>query len=321
MDCALLERLVEDIVAQCAAEADAGVVASYIPELAQADPRLIGIAIATPDGSMISAGAADALFSLQSISSVFTLTLGLGRIGDQLWARFGREPSGTAYNSIVQLEREHGLPRNPFINAGAIALADLNLSQHRPKEAIGEFVRFLGFLADDMPIFIDRNIAQSELAASDRNRALAHFMRAFGNLDHNVDEVLGTYAHYCATVLDCRQLALAGRFLMRGGLTPNGRVISERRARRILSLMLTCGMYDESGDFAFRAGIPAKSGVAGGILAIVPGVASIAVRSPGLNGYGNSKLGVRVLQLLTERTGWSIFGIGRKRVPYTSSGQ
>jgi len=320
MDCAELEKLAADVVAQCVADADAGVAASYIPELARADPRTIGIAIAMPDGSMVSAGAFDTPFSLQSISSVFALTLGLGRIGDQLWARFGREPSGTAYNSIVQLEREGGIPRNPFINAGAIALADLNLSPHQPKEAIGEFIRFLRFLADDMSIFVDQNIARSELAASGRNRALAYFMDAFGNLRHGVDEVLGTYVHYCAAMLDCCQLARAGRFLMCGGRMPNGRVVSERRARRILALMLTCGMYDESGDFAFRAGIPAKSGISGGILAIVPGVASIAVRSPGLNGYGNSTLGVRALQLLTEQTGWSIFG-SRGAAAQSSSGQ
>lgn len=303
-----LPGVVDAIVAHMAGEADRGKVASYIPELAGVDPGRFGIAIATADGRMIEGGDSGVGFSIQSISKVFALTMALGKVGDQLWQRVGREPSGTAFNSIVQLEAEAGIPRNPFINAGAIVVTDINLGGHRPRETIGQLLRFLRYLAGDDAISVDETVARSEAETGFRNMALANYMRSFGNLHHPVDLVLGTYFHQCAIEMSCRQLALAGRFLMLGGQHPEaGRVISERRARRIAALMLTCGHYDASGDFAFRVGMPGKSGVGGGILAIVPGVASICVWSPGLNESGNSKLGTVALERLSEATGWSVF--------------
>lgn len=303
-----LHDLVARITADMMGREDRGKPADYIPELAKVLPGHFGIAIATADGRMIAGGDAAMGFSIQSISKVFALTLALGKVGDQLWERVGREPSGNAFNSITQLEHEHGIPRNPFINAGAIVVADVNLGGHQPRVAIGEMLRFVHYLSGDDGIAINEGVAASETATGFRNMALANYMRAFGNVRHPVDLVLGSYFHQCAIEMSCRQLALAGRYLMLDGRHPNGgRVVSPRRARRINALMLTCGHYDASGDFAFRVGIPGKSGVGGGILAIVPGQASIAVWSPGLNENGNSMLGTQALEMLAEETGWSVF--------------
>lgn len=303
-----LSDLLTDIVATMTSAEDRGQVASYIPELAKVDAAQFGIAIATADGRVRTGGDADTGFSIQSISKVFALTLALGKVGDQLWDRVGREPSGNAFNSIVQLEQEQGIPRNPFINAGAIVVSDVNLGGHQPRVAIGEMLRFVRYLTGEDDIIINEDVATSETATGFRNMALANYMRAFGNVRHPVDLVLGSYFHQCAIEMSCRQLALAGRYLMLDGRHPDGgRVVSPSRARRINALMLTCGHYDASGDFAFRVGIPGKSGVGGGILAIVPGRASIAVWSPGLNASGNSQLGTQALEMLARRTGWSVF--------------
>ncbi len=303
-----LQQVLDGIAAEMAGRSDRGEVASYIPELGKIDPARFGIAVATADGELCSAGDAGEAFSIQSISKVFTLTLALGKVGDSLWRRVGREPSGNPFNSIVQLEREAGIPRNPFINAGAIVVADMLLSGHQPREAIGEIVRFVQFLADDDAIVVDREVAASEQATGFRNVALANYMKAFGNLDHAPELALGVYYHHCAIAMDCRQLARAGRFLASGGRAAGGHsVVSQERARRINALMLTCGHYDGSGDFAFRVGIPGKSGVGGGILGIVPGVASVAVWSPGLNANGNSRLGSLALERLTRAMNWSVF--------------
>ena len=304
-----LAEVLPELAAEMAAAADRGAVASYIPELGKIDPARFGIAVVLNDGTTITAGDAQEPFSIQSISKVFSLTLALGHVGDALWRRVGREPSGNPFNSIVQLEREDGIPRNPFINAGAIVVADILLEGHQPKEAIGEVLRFIQYVADDETIHIDRAVANSEKATGFRNVALANYMRSFGNLRHAPELTLGVYFHLCAIEMSCLQLARAGRFLAHGGRNPDTAhsVVSSERARRINALMLTCGHYDGSGDFAFRVGIPGKSGVGGGILGIVPGVASLAVWSPGLNENGNSKLGSRALELLARRMNWSIF--------------
>lgn len=302
-------RIVADIAAELSLETERGRVADYIVPLATVDPARFGMAVVMADGACHLAGDADTPFSIQSVSKVFTLTLALGRAGDRLWQRVGREPSGTAFNSIVQLESEHGVPRNPFINAGAIVVSDVILAGHRPREAIGEILRFVRGLAGDEAIYIDEAVARAEQATGYRNAALANYMRAFDNLENPVDLTLGVYFHHCAIAMSCRQLALAGRYLMARGVNPETgrRVVSPDRARRINALMLTCGHYDGSGEFAFRVGLPGKSGVGGGILAIAPGCASIAVWAPGLNERGNSKLGTVALERLAQRTGWSVF--------------
>lgn len=303
-----LQTIVDDIVAAMATQEDRGAVATYIPGLANVSPDRFGMAIVTANGEVVLGGDAEIPFSIQSVSKVFALTMALGKVGDQLWRRVGREPSGNAFNSIVQLEAEQGIPRNPFINAGAIVVADVNLAGHQPRETIGELIRFIRFLADDETIVVDEAIARSEAETGFRNIALANYMRAFGNIRHAVELVTGVYFHQCAIAMSCLQMARAGRFLMLDGMQPDaGRVVSARRARRINALMLTCGHYDASGDFAFRIGMPGKSGVGGGILAVVPGKASICVWSPGLNESGNSQLGTLALERLAEATGWSVF--------------
>jgi glutaminase len=300
--------IVQDIARELADMPDRGKVADYIQPLATVDPTRFGIAVVEADGRCHVAGDADSPFSIQSVSKVFALTLALGKVGDQLWDRVGREPSGTAFNSIVQLESERGIPRNPFINAGAIVVSDVNLGRNEPRESLGELLRFMRGLAGDETIFIDEHVARAEMATGFRNAALANYMRAFGNLTNSVERALGVYFHQCALAMSCRQLALAGRYLMMSGRSPSvGRIVSSERARRINALMMTCGHYDGSGEFAFRVGLPGKSGVGGGILAIAPGRASIAVWSPGLNDRGNSKLGAIALERLVQQTGWSVF--------------
>lgn len=305
-----LAAVVAEIHAELAPRFGEGKVADYIPQLARVDPRRFAIAVATVEGETHVAGDAEAPFSIQSVSKVFLLTLALGRFGESLWRDVGREPSGGAFNSIVQLEHEQGVPRNPFLNAGAILVTDRLMSGHTPREAIGEVLRFIHALADRADIAIDKAVARSEEATGDRNFALAHFMHGFGRLRHPVPHVLGVYFHACAIAMSCRDLARAGLFLAAGGRDPlaGTRVVNAARARRINAVMLTCGHYDGSGDFAYRVGLPGKSGVGGGILAIAPGRASIAVWSPGLNANGNSLLGSLALERLAQRTGWSVFG-------------
>jgi glutaminase len=305
-----MQKIVDDIAAQMASKIEKGTVASYIPQLACVNPDQFSISVALADGSVFNAGCAQTLFSIQSISKVFTLTLALGKLGERVWNRVGREPSGDPFNSIVQLEHEQGKPRNPFVNAGAIAIADAIIQGHQPKETLAEILQFMRFLADDESIAIDEKVAHSEELTGERNASLAHFMASFGHFQNPVDAVLGTYFHHCSIAMNTVQLATAGLFLANSGVNPatGFRVVSSKRARRINSLMLMCGHYDGSGEFAYRVGLPGKSGVGGGILAIAPGNASIAVWSPGLDTIGNSKLGTEALELLTQKTGWSVFG-------------
>lgn len=304
-----IAAIVAEIAEEMQGEAERGTVASYIPPLAGISPGKFGIAVVMADGTVHAAGDAEEPFSIQSISKVFALTLALGAVGDQLWRRVGREPSGSAFNSIVQLESEQGIPRNPFINAGAIVVCDVLLGRSEPREAIAQMVRFVRMLAGDDAgaIRIDEAVALAEQDTGFRNMALANYMRAFGNVRGPVERVLGVYFHFCALAMSCRELAMAGRFLMDGGKVGDHSVITANRARRINALMMSCGHYDNSGDFAFRVGLPGKSGVGGGILCVAPGIASIAVWSPGLNASGNSQLGTLALERLVQRTGWSVF--------------
>ncbi len=301
----ILARAINDVANRLRVDPDWGDVAAYIPELALVEPHQLAIAVVTADGTTYAAGDADTPFSVQSITKVFTLAIALGRVGDQLWGRVGREPSGRAFNSIVQLEQENGRPRNPFINAGAIVVTDEILSGRAPRDALAEIVQFIRAAAEDDDIHIDDAVAASETAHGHRNFALAHFLASCGNLKNTPDRTLGTYFHQCALTMTARQLAMAGRFLVEAPDLP--RLVSPVRARRLKALMMTCGHYDGSGDFAYRVGIPAKSGVGGGILAIVPGKASIAAWSPGLNRYGNSLKGTEALAQLARQMEWSVF--------------
>ncbi|SMX42345.1 glutaminase [Maliponia aquimaris] len=300
-----LQARLETLVAEVRAAADWGIPANYIPELAAVDPAQVGVAICLADGTEVSAGDARVPFSIQSISKVFSLAAVLGRVGDDLWRRVGREPSGTAFDSIFLLEHEGGRPRNPFINAGALVTTDALLGNREPRQALTEVVGLLRAAAEDGEIHIDKAVAQSEKDTADRNMALLHYLKSHGNLFNAPDRVLGTYVHHCAIEMTCRQLARAGRML---ALLPGApRLVSPLRARRINALMMTCGQYDGSGNFAFRVGLPGKSGVGGGILMVAPGKASIAVWSPGLDDNGNSKVGTWLAERIAEHTGWSAF--------------
>lgn len=301
----LVAAVHEDILPQLGS----GRVADYIPALARIDPRQFGLAVATSSGQTAAVGDSAVPFSIQSVSKVFTLTLALGRVGDALWRRVGREPSGSPFNSIVQLERELGIPRNPLINAGALVVTDTILAGRPPQVAVAEILAYLRELADDPSIKVDREVAQSEADTGFRNASLANFIRSFNNLSNPVADVLETYFNQCALRMNCVQLARAGLFLAHGGVDPltGHRVVDGQAARRINAIMMTCGHYDASGDFAFRVGLPGKSGVGGGILAIAPRRASIAVWAPGLNAAGNSLVGALALESLSRRTGWSVF--------------
>jgi glutaminase len=298
-----LADVLAEIQARMGEQIDRGQVADYIPELAATDPNQFGISLVLADGTQLSAGDCATPFSIQSISKVFGLAIALGRLGDQLWSRVRREPSGLAFNSILQLEYENGIPRNPFVNAGAIVTTDAALGNRQPRDYLAELLTFIRTAAGDEQIHINQAVARSEAKTGHRNLALAHFLKSQGNLVNAPDLVLGAYFHQCAIAMTVAQLARSGRFL-----SNLQRLISPDRVRRINALMLTCGHYDGSGEFAFRVGLPGKSGVGGGILAIAPGRASIAVWSPGLNAQGNSKLGTEALEMLARRTGWSIFG-------------
>lgn len=284
-----------------------GEVADYIPALANVDPDQFGMAIATIDGQTFGIGDYQCKFSIQSISKAFTLSMVIRHIGSQLWEYVGKEPSGTPFNSLVQLERENGIPRNPFINAGALVVTDklMNLYTH-PKEAILEFVREMAGTDD---IYYDKTVAQSELKCANRNQALGYFMKSFNNIDNDVDALLDVYCHQCSISMTCEELAKSFLFLANHGINPHSQkeILSVSRSKRLNALMLTCGFYDESGEFAFRVGMPGKSGVGGGIIALIPGQLAIAVWSPRLNKYGNSYLGIETLERFTTDIGISIF--------------
>ncbi len=283
----------------------AGQVASYIPALARVPAARFGIALRTCDGQEAHAGDSTTPFSIQSISKLFALTLGMRELGEGLWERIGREPSGNPFNSLVQLESEHGMPRNPFINAGAIAVTDRLVSRFNAKT---EMLALLSSLCDE-PVSFDEEVAASEAATGFRNVALANFMKSFGRIDNDVGEVLDAYFHHCAIRMSCVQLARAAGFLCRDGVHPytGHQLLTERQARRVNALMLTCGTYDAAGDFAYRIGLPCKSGVGGGIVAVVPDQLTLCVWSPALEPSGNSLLGMRALELFTAKTGLSIF--------------
>lgn len=286
-----------------------GKIPAYIPALEQVDPNKLAIAVVLRDGSCYGAGDADEPFSIQSISKVFMLSLALQSVDATLWNRVGREPSGSPFNSIIQLEADKGKPRNPLINAGAMVVTDTVIGDGTPDEAVEDLLHYLREQAGDDSIAVDDSVAISESMAGALNRSLAYFVSAFDNLDNEVEDVLSAYFRQCAIAMSCRQLATAALHLAFDGADPRTGepVIGPSRCRRILSLMLTCGHYDNSGDFAFRIGLPGKSGIGGGILTVAPGIGAIAVWSPGLNQAGTSLAGAIALEKLVEKTGWSVF--------------
>ena len=300
---AILEQIHHDITPLLGQ----GRVADYIPELAKVDPGHFGMAIVTLQGEIFSVGDAAVPFSIQSISKLFACTLAFQLQGDTLWQRVGREPSGNAFNSLVQLEYENGIPRNPFINAGALVITDVLCRRFVQAEtALVQFVRRLTGKPD---IDYNRRVAESELAHSDRNRAMAHLIKSFGNFWMPVDTVIDSYCRQCAIEMNCIDLAKAVLFLANRGVVPYSgeRIVDPSPAKRLSALMLTCGTYDAAGDFVYRVGLPAKSGVGGGIVAVLPGEMGVCVWSPGLDANGNSLVGMQALEWLTTLSGRSIF--------------
>ncbi|MEL6318363.1 MAG: glutaminase A, partial [Pseudomonadota bacterium] len=287
-----LDRLHDALAAArpaIAAEAQAlrgeGRVADYIPALARAPRDAFGLAIAFADGRELTLGDAEAPFSIQSVSKVFSLAFALDAVGEALWERVGREPSGMAFNSLVLLEMENGAPRNPLINAGAIVTMDALLDVDAAWA--GLHLAQMRRLAEDESVHVDAEVHASERAHGDLNRAIAWFLKAKGNLRTHPDTATDAYFSACATAMSCRQLASAGRFLIGPEIGPHLCRAPERR-RRIRAVMRTCGLYDAAGDFAYRVGLPAKSGVGGGVLAIAPGRCAIAAWAPPLDAKGNS---------------------------------
>lgn len=301
------ELLLQEILAEALELPVSGEPASYIPALAAINPNQCGIAVANLDGEVHVAGDADVPFSIQSISKVYGLVLAMLRMGDSLWQRVRMEPSGQAFNSIVQLEWEHGIPRNPFINAGAIVVADTLVRHYSAsRSAILNFTRAL---AENPEIYVNQTIFQSEKEHGSRNAALAYLMKSFGNIEAEVEHTLEHYFYQCSIEMSCRDVARSLTFLANRGIQPhNGDLVCSRRdTHRINAIMQTSGMYDQSGQFAFEIGLPAKSGVGGGIVAIVPNYGVICAWSPRLNSFGNSCLGMYMITRLAEKLGLSVY--------------
>lgn len=289
-----------------------GVVADYIPVLADADEDAFALAVSDLQGDDSVEGDADVPFAIQSISKVFALVLAMQRVGgwghvsERLWSRVGREPSGDPFNSLVQLEFEKGVPRNPFINAGALVVDDV-LIEHCP-DPKSSMIELLSDLTGE-DIGLDQDVLAAEGNTGHRNRAMASLMRSFGNIHSDVDDVLDVYVHQCSVSMTARQLAKAVRFLANDGVDPltGHEVLPDLLARRVNAIMLTCGTYDAAGEFAFSVGLPCKSGIGGGIIAVVPDRMGVCAWSPPLDDTGNSLGGRVALHELAERLHLSIF--------------
>ena len=301
------QTLLEEIRAEVMPLIGQGSVASYIPALAEVSPNNFGMAVVTVNGDVFAVGDAHTPFSIQSISKVFNLVLAFSNLGDSIWSRVGREPSGNAFNSLLQLEREDGIPRNPFINAGAIVVADM-LCEFLPN-AEDQLISFVRELANNPSINYDLYVAQSEKETGNRNYALGYFMKSFDNIRMPIDRVMDFYFKQCSISMNCVDLGRAFLMLANHGVVPHSgnRVLTVSQSKRLSSLLLTSGLYNEAGEFAFRVGLPAKSGVGGGIAAIIPQKLSVIVWSPELNAYGNSLAGIQALELFTTKSGISIF--------------
>ena len=281
--------------------------ADYIPELEKVNANKYGIALVDKHQNVFTKGDANEKFSIQSISKVITTSLIFSKIGNELWKRVGYEPSGNAFNSLFQLENENGIPRNPLINAGALVLADLMLDHfENPKELLLDFVREL---SENPTIDFNINVAQSEKEYGYRNAALVNFIKSFGNINNKPEAVLDFYYHQCAIEMTCVDLAKCFQVFANNGVIPqsNKQFLTSSQCKRMNALMQMCGFYDQAGEFTFKVGLPGKSGVGGGVVAIFPNHYTVAVWSPKLNKKGNSFYGLETLERLTTETSLSIF--------------
>ena len=301
------QKILADIAAEIEPLRNVGRQADYIPALAQVDPDRFGICIATADGEFYGLGDIDECFSIQSVSKVFSLSMALSIMGENLWERVGKEPSGAAFNSLIQLELDHGIPRNPFINAGAIVVADILMSQLENPET--DFLAFVRHIAGDSSIIYNRTVAASEREKGYINAAIANMLKYYGNLRNDIEDVLRFYFLQCSVEMSCRQLARA--FLpfadRRSTFSFDGVNLTPSQVKRINAVMQTCGFYNDAGEYSYLVGLPGKSGVGGGIGAVYPGRYAVATWSPRLNDKGNSVMGMKALELLTTYTRESIF--------------
>lgn len=301
------EKIFREIHNELQHVADPGKVADYIPELARVNPDQFGVFLTTIKGEEYAFGDWDTRFSIQSIAKVLSFVLAYSILKSDTWKRMNLEPAGTPFNSLVQLEYDLGIPRNPFINAGAIVVCDILVSHLKhPKEELLAFVRKLSpnSVVDYNPI-----VAQSEKSVAFRNYALVNLMKSFGNIHNDIDVVMDLYFAICSLEMTCKELSQTFLFLANNGIVPYSgeQILSFSRTKRVNALMQTCGFYDQAGDFTFRVGLPGKSGVGGGIIAVHPGKYSITVWSPRLNDKGNSFKGMLFLEELTTKTNLSIF--------------
>ncbi len=300
------KSIIEGIYQEILPFSEKGRQADYIPALAKVDPNQFGMCLHTVDGEEYPFMGADVRFSIQSISKVFALAMCLSLKGESLWQRVGKEPSGTAFNSLIQLEIEKGIPRNPFINAGALVLSDILISELKDPE--GEFLNFVRSLCGDDTVDYNMDVALSERETSYLNAAITNLLKHYGTIDNDIEEVLMFYLKMCSVDMNCRQLSKA--FLAFTNHLPfeyAGFRLSTSRIKRLNAVMQTCGFYDEAGEFSYLVGLPGKSGVGGGIVAVYPMRYAVAVWSPRLNSKGNSVMGMKALELLTTRTNESIF--------------
>ena len=296
----------EEIYQEILPYAQKGKQADYIPALAKVDPDQYGMCIQTVYGDTFTHMQADTRFSIQSITKVFALAMGLSIKGEELWKRVGKEPSGTAFNSLVQLEVEKGIPRNPFINAGAIVLADILLEELDDAES--EFINFVRALCGDDSVDYNLDVAASERETGYLNAAIANMLKYHGTINGDIETVLGFYFKMCSVEMSCRELAKAfTAFTNARRFNYSGYKLTSSPIKRLNAVMQTCGFYDEAGEFSYLVGLPGKSGVGGGIVAVYPMRYSVAVWSPRLNSKGNSVMGMKALELLTTRTEESIF--------------
>ena len=301
------QKIISQIYEEVRNMEDEGRVATYIPELANIPAEKFGIHLSTLGGESIGIGDFQEKFSIQSIAKVLALTMAYRIKGGDLWERVGVEPSGASFNSLVQLEYEMGKPRNPLINAGAIVICDVLMSElKKPWEELLEFIRFVSHNPD---INYNRQVFNSEKESGYRNRATINLMKSFGNIVNPVDDVLDFYFSLCSIEMTCEELSRTFMFLANDGIDPisEQQIITLSRSKRINAIMMTCGFYDEAGEFTFKVGLPGKSGVGGGIVAVHPEHFSIAVWSPKLNLKGNSFKGMKFLENFTTETGQSVF--------------
>ena len=301
------QTILQEIYQSELSKKDSGVVASYIPALKKVSEGKFGINLCSITNTCFGIGNFEDKFSIQSISKVFSLTLALKLVGKNLWSRVGVEPSGDPFNSLVQLEFEKGIPRNPLINSGALVICDVLISELKnPKKELLDFVRKL---ANNNAINFNLEVMRSEKEHGFKNSAHVNLMKSFDNINNNIDAVLDLYYHMCSLEMSCLELSNAFLIFANSGklTTNNEQIITSSICKRINATILTCGLYDEAGEFAFRVGLPGKSGVGGGIVAIHPGEYVLTVWSPKLNTKGNSSKGMNVLEQFTTKTESSIF--------------